>query len=110
MIYVPEFNNGNCVVVTNANTIRVYDSKPTQGRTINYRDYYPSNNYIYTDGVATFNNYSNLPICVTNDQVTTSYLYRNDIADIITTTCILIFVVYFIFRLIIKNLFRGFYI
>ena len=37
MIYVPEYNDDNCLVVYNANTIRVYDSKPQAGQTINYR-------------------------------------------------------------------------
>ena len=103
MIYVPDYNDYNCAYISNSNTIRVYDTVPTPGQTIFYRDYYTDNHYFYRDGSTTFNNYSTLPTCLLNEEVTTSFYYRTDFADIVIVSFIFCFVgVYFV-----KSLFNA---
>lgn len=64
MIYVPELESDNCVVIRSADVIRVYDYTPTLNSEVHYKDYYPSLDYNYNEGYQTFGNYSNsLPIC-----------------------------------------------
>lgn len=63
MIYVPELNNSNCVIIYNEDTIRVYETKPTQNSSISYKDYYPKLNYAYNKGTQNFGTYSTIPNC-----------------------------------------------
>ena len=83
MIYVPEYNTGNCAYIYNTDIIRVYASQPRQNATINYKDYYIKSSYIYNTGSTTFSQYSTLPTCISDDRITTDVYYRNDIADIL---------------------------
>lgn len=63
-IYVPELEDGNCVVIRSSDVIRIYDSRPTLNSEIHYRDYYPKLNYNYNEGTQSFGNYlSSLPVC-----------------------------------------------
>lgn len=90
MIYVPNLNH-KCYVIQNEEVLRGYDEIPTSNSTIEYTDYYFNANYIYKEGVQTFNNYSTLPICLANSELTTDFYYRNDFADILlifTIMCI----------------------
>lgn len=106
-IYVPNYESYNCAVVTNANTIRVYDTVPTHNSTIDYTDYYYTGHYYFVRGTATFSNYSTLPNCLYDDDITTNVYYRNDFADImIIFSCILVFCWFFI-SLLIKKLLKG---
>ena len=73
-IYVPTINNGNCVVLQNSSTIRVYETRPTNNSTINYIDYYFTSDYYSNVGSQTFSNYTTLPTCRTD--VTTNFYYR----------------------------------
>lgn len=86
-MYVPSYNNNNCVVLSNMDTIRVYDSRPCNGCTINYKDYYIHSDYYYNIGTATFSQYSTLPACRTD--ITTDYWYRVDIDKILICVFIL---------------------
>lgn len=76
-IYIPELEEGNCVVIRSADVIRVYDSRPTLNSEVHYRDYYPGLNYNYNEGTQIFGNYSSsLPVCreATDDiKYTSSY-------------------------------------
>lgn len=82
MIYVPEKENYKCYVVQNEDVIRAYEKVPTNNTTVNYRDYYIKSNYIYKDGYQQFSNYATLPVCLSNDNLTSDFYYRNDLADI----------------------------
>lgn len=63
-IYIPDVTDTNCVVIRSADVIRVYDSRPTLNSEIHYKDYYPTLNYQYNEGIQTFGNYSSiLPVC-----------------------------------------------
>lgn len=63
MIYVPELNNENCVIIYSSEIIRVYETTPTTNSSVNYKDYYPKLNYSYNTGTQQFNQYSNIPTC-----------------------------------------------
>ena len=93
MIYVPHYNKNNtCVVITNKDTIRVYNQVPTHNSTIDYTDYYVNSHYLYNTGTQTFNQYSNLPSCIAKEELTDNVYYRTDYAD-----CLIIFFILFIF-------------
>lgn len=68
MIYLPEIEEGNCVVILDSETIRVYERRPTLNGSINYKDYYPKLNYQYNEGTQIYEN-ETIPTCreVTTD-------------------------------------------
>lgn len=103
MIYVPTFNNGNCVVVSNYETIRVYERQPSQNSTISYIDYYIRSNYISYYGTASFSQYSAIPSC--RSDVTTNFLYRYDIDKIFICVFIIFFFINFFVIDVIKRVF-----
>lgn len=94
MIYVPDIENYECFVVNSDSTIRAYEEIPTHNSSVDYRDYYYTGNYIYRDGTQTFNNYSTLPVCLTQSSITNEVYYRNDFPQILlmfVLLCIIFF-------------------
>lgn len=89
MIYVPQFNNNSCIVITNSDTIRVYEFQPYYNSNVPYKDYYIKSNYIFNSNVAYFSNYSTLPTCQDNSRFTTNVYYRNDLSEIMVIFAIL---------------------
>lgn len=83
MIYVPEYDSGNCAYIYSSDIIRVYASQPRQNATISYKDYYIKSSYIYNDGSTTFSQYSTLPTCINSSRITTDVYYRNDFPEIL---------------------------
>ena len=101
LVYVPEYNEGNCAYILNSDVIRVYNSQPQHNTTISYKDYYIKSSYIYNDGSTTFSNYSTLPTCIADSRITTEVYYRNDFDSILVIFfIILIFCFYFPYRII----------
>lgn len=104
MIYIPDLNY-KCYVLVNKDTIRAYEIKPynpgyNQQININYRDYYINSNYLYTDGVQQFGNYSTLPVCLATQNLTDNFYYRNDFHNILIIFLIMsIFVFYIPYKL-----------
>lgn len=93
MIYVPNVEEYQCVVVRSENVIRAYKQVPRQNSTVDYRDFYYNSNYLYNDGIQSFGNYStSLPICLDNSVLTSDFYYRNDLDSIL-----IIFLVFAIF-------------
>lgn len=107
MIYVPDYENGQCAYMYSNNTLRVYDSTPRANTTINYTDYMVDNHYLYREGSTSFTQYSTLPTCLSNDVITTSYGYRTDISDILITFIIIVAIIYFIISRLWRVLFKG---
>lgn len=107
MIYVPEKDNYKCYVVRSEEVIRAYKTVPTTNSTVEYRDYYYNSNYLYNDGTQTFSQYSTLPVCLSDDVLTSAYGYRNDFADICIIAIILIGSVWFLISKLIKVTFKG---
>ena len=104
-LYVPVYENGNCAYIYNSDIVRVYSSTPRQNSTISYTDYYIKSSYISNTGNTTFSNYSILPTCITDSNITTNVMYRNDIADIMITFFILLLVCFYFPYRIISRLF-----
>ena len=109
MIYLPdEINSNQCAYVYDTNTIRVYDSIPRTGTTIDYTDYFINSNYITRTGSTTFGNYSTINYdCIDYTKFTTIYAYRNDFADILVIALIIIGVVWFLISKLFKTLLKG---
>ena len=109
MIYVPEYNQGNCIYIYSSDIIRVYDSQPQHNTTINYKDYYIKSSYIYNEGSTTFGQYSTLPVCINSNRITTSVYYRNDFSQILIMLFILLILCfYFPYRVISRMFGRWF--
>lgn len=107
LIYVPDLTSYECFVVRDTNTLRAYKEMPYTNKTIEYRDYYINSHYLYQDGSQQFSQYSTIPVCLDSSVLTTSYGYRNDIADICIVAFIIIFSIYFLVSSCIKCLFKG---
>ena len=107
MIYVPDLDNYVCYVIRDTNTLRAYKSVPDRNKEVEYRDYYINSHSLYQDGVQSFSNYSNLPVCLSSDNLTTAYGYRNDFADICIIFVILVSIGWFLISGLLKVLFKG---
>lgn len=108
MIYVPDLENYQCFVVRDTNTIRAYTRLPSHNSEIEYRDYYINSNYLYQDGTQTFSNYTTLPVCLDNSNLTTDVYYRNDFDRILIIFLILCIFCFLIPIKIVTRLFRRF--
>lgn len=108
MVYVPEYNNTNCAYMYNTDIIRVYDSVPRQNSTIQYKDYYIHSDYIYNTGSTTFSQYSTLPVCISNERITTDVYYRIDLPYILIIFFIMCFVCLYVPWKIFIRLFRRY--
>ena len=92
-----------CYVVQSEGVIRGYDHTPANNVNYNYRDYYINSDYIYRDGIGSWNQYSTLPVCLSNDVITNDYFYRVDLFKILIIFLILfIFIVKYPYRLFIR--------
>lgn len=93
-LYVPTYNNNNCVVLSNQEVVRVYSSRPTTNSTISYTDYYIRSHYISNSGVASFSQYTTIPTCRTD--ITTNWYYRQDLTDILMCFMLITLFIYFL--------------
>lgn len=105
MVYVPTYNNGNCAVVSNGDTVRVYDRQPQNNQSTNYVDYYVNSHYISNTGSTSYN-YG--VTCLASNQITTNWIYRNDLSDILLSFVLICVIIYFPISLIFKKVFRRF--
>lgn len=96
MIYVPDTENYKCFVVRSEEVIRAYEEIPANNKDIAYRDYYYNANYYYNDGVQSFSQYTTLPACIDNNNITTDVYYRNDFDSILIILFIMFFFIIFI--------------
>lgn len=108
LIYVPNYENGNCAYIYNSDIIRVYDSVPTHNSVVNYKDYYIKSSYIYNEGQTSFGNYSTLPVCISNDRITTEHYYRNDYPQILIIFMVFAFCCFWIPWRIYCRMFRRY--
>lgn len=108
MIYVPEYNQGNCAYIYNSDIIRVYDRVPTNNSTISYHDYYIKSSYMYNTGSTTFTNYSTLPVCINDSRITTDVYYRNDFPQILFMFIVFAYISFIIPLKIFGRLFRRY--
>ena len=94
-IYVPNYNNNNCVVIRSEGVIRKYETTPTYNSNINYIDYYIRSDYYEVSGVQNFTSYSTLPTCTPSNHITTDFYHRIDFPNILLMFLIIsIFAIY----------------
>lgn len=91
MIYIPEAQKYKCVVVQNEDVVRAYEQKPINNSNINYRDFFINSNYIFKDGTQSFGQYATLPVCLSSDDITNNFYYRNDLDSILIILLIMFF-------------------
>lgn len=108
LVYVPNYENGNCAYIYNTDIIRVYDRVPSHNSVINYKDYYIKSSYIYNEGTTSFGNYSTLPVCISNDRITTDVYYRNDFMQILVIFFLLSWICFYIPWKIFLRIFRRY--
>lgn len=100
-VYVPSYTNGNCATVYSSNTLRVFDSVPANSTTITYTDYFLNSHYLSRTGSYSFDSSELLPSCISSDNISTDYWYRNDFDSILVILFILLIIcIYFPIRLI----------
>lgn len=105
MIYVPNYQNNNCVYIYNSDVLRVYQIRPVPNSTISYTDYYLKSHYIYNTGTTTFSQYSTIPNCIDSSFITTNFYYRNDLFDILGCFFIILLICFYFPYRIISRLF-----
>lgn len=108
MIYLPTpVYSSNCAYVYDKDTIRVYESIPRNNTTINYTDYFVNSNYLYRTGSTTFSQYSTLPSCLDYELFTQNVGYSNYFDKVIIVSFILIAVVWFLVRTLLRRFLYG---
>ena len=108
MIYVPEKENYKCYVVRSEEVIRAYEEIPRNNTEVNYRDYYYNSNYLYNDGVQSFSQYTTIPVCLDNDNITSDVYYRNDFDSILVIFLIMCIFCFYIPLKVILRFIRRF--
>lgn len=103
-IYLPVENTNDfkCYSVQNDYTIRAYVDTPQIDSSSNYVDFYINSHYLEKTGVQTWGNYTQyLPICLSNENITNDFYYRNDFPDILFMFLVFVFFgMYIPFRII----------
>lgn len=95
MLYVPNSDQFQCITVYNAETIRAYKTVPTANTSSEYTDFFVNSHYMSKTGVQDFNRYIDLPTCLSTENITSDFYYRNDMPDILlmfTIFCLFCFV------------------
>ena len=81
LIYLPiELQEGNCPVILDKDTIRVYDEEPQINVSATYTDYFINSHYLQRNGTETL---TDTISCLSLDNFTTAYAYRFDFDKII---------------------------
>lgn len=108
MIYLPESISSNqCAYVYDKDTIRVYESMPRYNSTISYTDFFINSNYLTRTGSTTFSQYSTLPNCRDFEDFTTNVGYSNYFDKVLVMSLILIGVVWFFCKTLIRRFLYG---
>lgn len=97
-IYVPveNINNNYCYEVLDSQTIRVFPNSLVVGDN-SYTDYYINSHYLYKEGIINLLDVSTVN-CVSKENITNDYYYRNDLAHIIIICSFVLLLLYFCYR------------
>lgn len=82
-LYVPNYDNYACIIVYNSNTIRAYKQYPLANNYADYDDFFINSHYISNSGTQHWYQTSTLPECISPENLTDDFYYRNDLADIL---------------------------
>ena len=98
--YVPveSISDYSCYVVFDSNTIRAYYYQPVIGTNL-YTDFYVNSHYMQKEGSQEISNTIELPLCLSSDDITNDYYYRNDISHIIVIVCFVLFFIFLAIRI-----------
>ena len=95
MIYVPNYNSNNCVVIQDKDTIRVYESTPTDNVEVSFTDYFINSHYLSQSGSIIYGSNSFLDTCVDSQNISTDFYYRNDLDSILVIFFIITLVCFY---------------
>lgn len=105
-IYLPdELQEGNCPIILNKDTIRVYENTPVIDTLVNFTDYFINSHYIKQTGQETLTNSIS---CLSLDNFTTAYVYRFDFDKIIVIFVSILFLIAYPVMKILHAFFIGF--
>lgn len=85
-VYVPNKNDYTCITIYNKDTIRAYKNEIDLNISNDYDDIYIHSDYYVRSGTEEL---SQLPNCLSSEEVTSSYYYRIDFLHILCIFCIL---------------------
>lgn len=105
MIYVPQLDYA-CYEVRDKDTIRAYNVTPSYGTSYNYKDFYINSNYLTKEGQGQWSNYSTLPSCISQADLTDNIYYRNDFDKIAIIFLLMFFIVIFLPFKLFQRFFR----
>lgn len=106
MIYSPISldNNNKCYEFIDTTILRIYDDT-TLNTTITYIDYNTSNHYTSKTGQTIL---TAQPVCISHDDLTDDFYYRNDLSHILVIFLILcIFIFYIPYKIFIRFYRKG---
>lgn len=107
MIYVPDnLLYDSCYSFVDSNTLRIYDRVPQLELGANYVDVYINSHYLVSQSNA-ISFIQTQPVCLSSDKITHNWIYRNDLADILTSVACLSIFIYIIIFMPIKAFFKG---
>lgn len=106
MYYLPEYSTGQCLFVYDKDTLRVLDNKPVLNTPVDYTDYYINSNYYTTNGTIIYND--TMPLCISDDKISTDYIYRVDFLNIVLLFVLLVIICFYVPVKILFRFFRRF--
>lgn len=93
MIYVPNYSDSSCVSVLDKDTIRVYNTNDFEiATTYDYTDYFVNSHYLSREGSELI---EDIPICVSNVNLTDDFYYRNDFDSILVILFIILIICFY---------------
>ena len=114
-IHIPNYTPSTypCVVVQNATTVRAYKQapyNPAYGNTIQiqYRDFYYTSNYTFTDNTQSFSYNSALPTCLSAADLTNDVYHRNDFDSVLIIFLIMSIFCFYLPLKVMVRLFKRF--
>lgn len=87
-VYVPNSKDYTCITIYNKDTIRAYKNEIDLSISNDFDDIYIHSDYYIKSGSEVL---TELPTCLSNENVTSSYYYRVDFLHILCIFCILTF-------------------
>ena len=92
MIYVPDIEHFECFTMHDG-YIRAYGGINDVPSYVAYTDFFYNSNYYSVSG---YEELTEFPSCIPSSQLTTNYLYRNDLDKILVIFVILAFVIIYL--------------
>lgn len=108
MIYVPNYNENNCIIIKNSDVIRVYDNTPYFNNEINYTDYFIKSDYMFVNSIELITDENLISKCVAHENITTQIYYRQDFFDILMLFLVIAFITLFLPTMLILRIGRRF--